>query len=391
MKFLGHLVSASGVKPDPERVRDIQELPDPQNKTELQSFLGSVNQLGKFSPRITQYTAPLRALLKRDAPWLWDSAQSEAVVNIKNELSIAPCLAWYSTVKPTIIMCDASNHGLGATLFQVQPDGSRRFVACKSRSLTETEQHWSPIEKDALSIAWSCSKVEMYTLGHPDVTVETDHKPLVPIFNSKAVNDLTIRIQRQRLRTMKFRFMTKHIPGKSNYLADLLSRQPLGKPDMEDNRLAQEIEVYAISSLSEIPASDQRMNEIRLSQGEDTTCSKVKEYVQQGWPAYLSSLDTNIKPYWNAKADLTLIDDVLMYNNRIVIPTRLRADILSRLHCGHQGINKCRERARQSVWWPGISLEVTEMVKSCRTCRHIAPSSSNRYSRQCYPTDHGSV
>ena len=117
VKFLGHLVSASGVKPDPERVRDIQELPDPQNKTELQSFLGSVNQLGKFSPRITQYTAPLRALLKKDAPWLWDSAQSEAVVNIKNELSIAPCLAWYSTVKPTIIMCDASNHGLGATLF----------------------------------------------------------------------------------------------------------------------------------------------------------------------------------------------------------------------------------------------------------------------------------
>ena len=120
--------------------------------------------------------------------------QSQAVADIKQELSKAPCLAWYSSDKPTIIMCDASNKGLGAAMFQVQSDGSRRLVASKSRSLTETEQRWSPIEKEALGIAWSCSKFDRYILGHPDVTIETDHKPLVPIFNSKAVNDLSICI-----------------------------------------------------------------------------------------------------------------------------------------------------------------------------------------------------
>ena len=54
-------------------------------------------------------------------------------------------------------MCDASNKGLGAAMFQVQSDGSRQLVASKSRSLIEAEQRWSPIEKEALGIAWSSS------------------------------------------------------------------------------------------------------------------------------------------------------------------------------------------------------------------------------------------
>ena len=367
VKFLGHMISVDGVRPDPDRIEDIMRLPDPTNITELQSLLGTINQLGKFSPRITELTLPLRALLKK-TPWIWDVPQSQAVADIKQELSKAPCLAWYSSDKPTIIMCDASNKGLGAAMFQVQSDGSRRLVASKSRSLTETEQRWSPIEKEALGIAWSCSKFDRYILGHPDVTIETDHKPLVPIFNSKAVNDLSIRIQRQRLRAMKYSFTTRHIQGKTNYVADLLSRQPLGRPSVEDRKLAEEIEVYAVASLSLLPATDRRLAEIKSGQADDSSCSKVIEYIQHGWPSYLSSLDTNIKPYWNAQSDLTLINDILMYKDRLVIPLTLRADILSRLHCGHQGVTKCRERARQSVWWPGLSSEIADMVKSCKTC-----------------------
>ena len=384
VKFLGHVVSEEGVRPDPDRIKHILELPHPTNITELQSLLGTVNQLGKFSPRITELTLPLRALLKK-SPWVWDTPQTKAVADIKNELSKAPCLAWYSVDKPTIIMCDASNVGLGAALFQVQPDGSRRLVASKSRSLTETEQRWSPVEKEALGIAWSCCKFDRYILGHHDVTIETDHKPLVPIFNSKAVNDLSIRIQRQRLRTMKYRFITKHVQGKSNYVADLLSRQPVGKPNVEDRKLAEEIEVYTVSSLSLLPTTDRRLGEIKRSQTEDTSCSKVIRYMQHGWPAYLSSLDTHIKPYWEVQADLSLIDDLLMYKNRIVIPLSLRADILGRLHCGHQGVTKCRERARQSVWWPGLSSEIVEMVKSCQTCKMFQDKRSEPLQPTMFP------
>ena len=68
VKFLGYQIGVDGIRADPDRVRDIEELPDPTNKKELQSFLGSVNQLGKFSHRITELTLPLRALIKKDTP-----------------------------------------------------------------------------------------------------------------------------------------------------------------------------------------------------------------------------------------------------------------------------------------------------------------------------------
>lgn len=69
---------------------------------------------------------------------------------------MVPCLAWYNTNKLTIIMCDASNKGLGTAMFQVKPDASQ------PQSLTETEQRWFPIEKEALDIAWSYSKFKRY-------------------------------------------------------------------------------------------------------------------------------------------------------------------------------------------------------------------------------------
>ena len=168
-------------------------------------------------------------------------------------------------------MSDASNSGLGATIFQVQPDGTRRLVASKSHSLTDTESRWSVIEKEALGIAWALEKFDMYILGHPDVTVETDHKPLVPIFNSKAVNDLTIRIQRQRLRAMKYAFNNVHVPSKLNCIADLLSRQPLNKPNAYDVKVSDEFEVCAVTDLSRLPASENRLLNLKRKQSADTT------------------------------------------------------------------------------------------------------------------------
>ncbi|XP_067947479.1 uncharacterized protein [Watersipora subatra] len=80
-KFLGHLVDAEGVRPDPDRIRDIQNLADPTNVTELQSLLGTVNQLGKFSPRITELMIPLRAVLK-SPHWIWMLLRSKPCLTL---------------------------------------------------------------------------------------------------------------------------------------------------------------------------------------------------------------------------------------------------------------------------------------------------------------------
>ena len=95
------------------------------------------------------------------------------------------------------------------------------------------------------------------------------------IFKLKTVNDLTTRIQRQRLRTLKYSLTVYHVPGKHNNIADLVSRQPLSKPDAEDKRLSREIESAAISTVSSLPASEHRLHDLRLQQAEDTTLRQV--------------------------------------------------------------------------------------------------------------------
>jgi hypothetical protein len=59
---------------------------------------------------------------------------------------------------------------------------------------------------------------------------------------------------------------------------------------------------------------------------------------------------------------------VILKGSRILIPSRMRLDVLDKLLQGHLGITKCRERSKQSVWWPGLSTQIQELVKNCRTC-----------------------
>ena len=57
-----------------------------------------------------------------------------------------------------------------------------------------------------------------------------------------------------------------------------------------------------------------------------------------------------------------------MKDSKLLIPSSLRLDTLDKIHASHQGIRKCRERARKSVWWPGLSKQIEDMVTICPTC-----------------------
>ena len=70
----------------------------------------------------------------------------------------------------------------------------------------------------------------------------------------------------------------------------------MNKLNLYDTRLAKEIEVYAVSCLSEILVSDQRLNDIKVQQCEDVICNRIRQFVKCGWSSYLSNLDTNFRP-----------------------------------------------------------------------------------------------
>ena len=183
VKFLGHMVSPAGVRPDPAKIAAIKTMPAPTNVTELRRALGMFTFLSKFVPDMATVSAPLRALLKSDTHWTWDSAQATAFRQLQDLAESSPCLALFDTNKPIRISADASSYGLGAVL--LQPEGSVwRPVAFASRSLLPAEQKYAQIEKECLAITWACEHFHYFVYGGPEFTVETDHKPLVPLINS---------------------------------------------------------------------------------------------------------------------------------------------------------------------------------------------------------------
>ena len=82
-------------------------------------------------------------------------------------------------------------------------------------------------------------------------------------------------------------------------------------------------------------------------------------------------LKGEIKKYWHVRNELNIINDLLVRGTRIIIPAAERKHVLELLHCGHLGIVKCCERARNSVWWPHINQAIHEMVNNCRKCAEV--------------------
>lgn len=115
--------------------------------------------------------------------------------------------------------------------------------------------------------------------------------------------------------------------------------------------------------------TNQAVEALKLAQEKDELCKEVVRCCQEGWPTYKTDAYTAIHPYWEVKAHLTVMNGVLLYDSRIVVPTSERLNILDRIHQAHQGIVKCRLRARRSVWWPRMSTQIQEMVQNCRVCR----------------------
>ena len=213
IKFLGQVIYAGGVRPDPKKVDAIKEMKRPNNVHEVRSFLGMVNQQAKFIPELAEITKPLRDLLSVKNQFVWEDTQAKAFDEIKKLLTSDQTLALYDRNLETVISSDASSFGIGSVIKQRQPEGHYRPVAYASRSLTAQEMRYTQIEKEALALTWACERCNDYILGMDTVHLETDHKPYcaMPLLSKKDWNELPIRIQRFKMRLMRYRY-TNEIP-----------------------------------------------------------------------------------------------------------------------------------------------------------------------------------
>ena len=373
--FLGQVIDGEGVHPNPDKVRGIVGCPPCRDVPDVRRFLGMVNQLSKFSPSLSSLSEPIRSLLKKDNDFTWGPPQQQAFEDVKAEVSSNRVLALYDPNRDTCVSADASSYGIGAVMSQRQEDSSWKPVSFQSRSLTETEKRYAQIEKEALAITWACDRFADYLIGR-QFLIQTDHKPLVPILSTKDLADLPPRVLRFRLRLARFSYAIEHIPGKELIIPDMLSRAPAVPVCDTLPDISKEADGYLSFVVSGLPASDQRLEEFRMKQDDDDVVAVLKQYTRDGWPPS-HQIKGLLKSYLPFSSELSLTPDgLLLRGKRIVVPTSLRMDILERLHEGHQGITKCRRRAQESVWWPGLGVQMEEYVKCCRTCAK---------SRLCHP------
>ena len=266
---------------------------------------------------------------------------------------------------------------MGAVLSQIQSDGSCRPVAYASRALTSTEERYAQIEKESLAITWACERFSDYLIGN-SFHVQTDHKPLVSLLSSKPLDALPVRIQRFRMRLLRFMYTISHIPGKELTLADdALSRAPVSDPTSADTQFSKEVEAYVNLVLESFPATEKQLKRIQEAQTADAVCTQLYKYCEEEWP-HKDLLPNAIKPYFQFSDELNVQRHLLLKGSRIVIPTSMQLEMLDKLHHAHQGIQKCRQWAQQSIWWPGLSRQLADLVNNCSIyCkeRHQPPES----------------
>ena len=138
---MGHVLTSDGLKPDPDKIKAVGDMPKPTTKQETQSLLGFVNYLSKFLQKLSEVTKPLRDLTVKNAPFMWFSQHDKYFNKVKQLVVNHPVLQYYNMKEEVTIQCDASEKGLGTVLLQ-----NGQPVAFVSRTLMKTEQNNAQIE-----------------------------------------------------------------------------------------------------------------------------------------------------------------------------------------------------------------------------------------------------
>lgn len=367
LEFLGHSISSSGISVDPERIKSIANFPEPSDKNELLRFLGMVNFSSRFIPNRSHVLEPLTALLKKNIAFSWGSAQKSSFSKIKQLLQKSPCLEYFDPTKRIIISADASSFGIGACLIQVNEQGHKKLVCYASRLLSKTEQRYAQIEREGLALTWACEKFSEYVSGIK-ILLETDHKPLVQVLQTKPIDELTPRLQRFRLRLMRYDYEIYYVPGKELVVADALSRKFADDKLPDDDELALETDIFVNLITTSFEVKPYFLEKIKFEQNNDSVCQTLREFIRDGWPKNKNKVSQDLKPYFQYRFEISECDGYLLRGNRLIIPNSLQEKCLSFIHQGHLGIVKCRARARSAVWWLGLSTEIENLVRNCPEC-----------------------
>ncbi|CAC5426704.1 unnamed protein product [Mytilus coruscus] len=306
VRFIGHLVTSEGLKPDPEKIRAVMDMPKPTDFSGIRRIIGFVTYLSKFLPKLSDICEPLRKLTLKDSEFCWIENHDKALEEIKRLVTAEPVLRYYDPKLQLTVQSDASQTGLGAAVMQED-----RPVAYAIRALTDTETRYAQIEKELLLVIFGLEKFHSYTYGRT-VNVISDHKPLESIMK-KPLHAAPKRLQRMLLRLRKYDIILQYRPGKEMYLADTLSRAYL--KETSDTSITTD-ETESINMIDELPISEERISELQEHTKNDLQMQELKEVIQEGWPINKWNVPSSASIYFDIRDKLTLQNGLLFKGER---------------------------------------------------------------------------
>lgn len=348
INFLGHEITSNGISPSEQRVKIIRNFPTPKNLKQLQRFVGMINFYHRFLPKLADYLIPFHKLIsqlqkQRNKEIVnWHQECEDSFNKIKNTLADTVLLVHTNENSKLFLTVDASNVAVGASLEQYNQE-TMNFepLAFFSKKLSEAEKRYSAFDRELYAIFASIFHFR-HMLEGKNFTCFTDHKPLTTALFSKS--ERSPRQIRHMEYILQFTNDIRHIKGKSNIVADALSRI---EAEISENSENIDLDIKTVHRLQQNNTEIQHM----VNQNNSKFILKEIEipFLGSNFKVWCETSYSKLRPY---------------------IPKELRKLLFEKVHgISHPGIRASRKLISSKYFWPHISSDVTSWAKSCLGCQ----------------------
>ena len=370
ISFWGMIFCGEGTKPDPEKVEALEYITAPSNKEELISFLCMMQSNADFISNFAQKSAPLRELTKGKIHFKWKTNHQKCFDDLIQEFRKDTLMRYFDPSKPIFVFTDAHITGLGAMLSQGDDINSAKPVAFASRTTNKAEANYPQIDLEAMGLDFALRRFRNYLVGAPEiVSLVTDHKPLIPIFNGNRKG--SIHSEKIKMRHQDIRFEVKYQKGKLNQ-TDYLSRRgkPIGKVPVKEQKEVQDLN-NLLYTLHTTPIIDYiSLATISRETAKDETLAQLIKIVKKGDTWLPKNCSSNLRKFKEILPEITITNnEILLKAERMILPESLQERAIQLAHRGsHPGQSGIERRLRSHFFFHNMKGKVEVFVKSCMAC-----------------------
>ena len=370
VEYLGHIITNGIIQIDPSKMTAVLEWKLPMKSLrEVQSYLGLTGYYRKFIPDYSHKARPLHALARKDTKFEWTEEHTKAVHELNKAIADPQCLAIFASERATILTTDACDYAMGAVLSQMHDHGERP-VAFLSKSLAQAQLNYSMWEKELLAVVWAVRELRPYLRTH-HFTLKSDNKPSVQILNTTNVKLSTLatnRVLRWLADLQSYSFTPVHTPGKSNVVADALSRFPV-----QSNVAPTDVETAMIcqQSLVSYPTPDFTPH-FHKAYENSPPINKLFKSLRDNVFHPRFTLHRNIIVSRESPPRVYVPDD-------LDLRTRLFNETHDTPLAGHPGFHRMFSYMKKHFFGPRLRVDIQDYVRSCPQCQIAKPRNTKPF------------